>query len=222
MLLVVARVEPRGADHEPPVQRRRGAHHHRHPPRPVLHLQHGPPGGLGAEAQREAGRACDRLLRRTAHHAPRPVEQQLVLFAALAGVCALGALLKRLQLDREAVVQEVERLALLLVQDQQVRRRPLRRLERLAYAAVVAGGVEADDHAVEARRDLVDRVEGALREALEPPALLVPAQEARHVVRRAVQHLGLALHERDGEARRVELDAGVKRLPRHRDLRGSE
>ena len=31
----------------------------------------------------------------------------------------------------------------------------------------------------------------------------VPAQEARHVVRRAVQHLGLALHKRDGEARRV-------------------
>ena len=50
---------------------------------------------------------------------------------------------------------------------------------------------------------LSTRVEGALREALEPPALVVPAQEARHVVRRAVQHLRLALHERDGEAGRV-------------------
>jgi hypothetical protein len=204
MLLVVARVEPRRADHEPAAQRRRGAHHHGHASRPVLHLQHRPPGAIGAEAQREVGGAGDRILRRAAHHTPRPVEQQLVLLSALARVRTFGAHFERLEVDRQAVVQEVERPALLLVQHQQVRGRPLRRLERLPDPAVMTGRVEPDDHAVEARRDLVDPVEGALREALEPPAVAVAAQEARHVVSRAVQHLRLALHERDGKPGRIQ------------------
>jgi hypothetical protein len=203
VLLVVARVEPRRADHDPALGRRRGAHHHRHPAGPVLHLQHRSPGGIGVEPQRETGGTGDRLLGRAAHDAPRPVEQQLVLLSALPRVRALGAHLERLEFDGQAVAQEVERRAVLLVEDQQVGGRPLRRLEDLADPALVAGRVEADDHAVEGRGDLVETVERALREALEPPALPVAPQEARYVVRGAVQHLRLALHKCDGEAGRV-------------------